>query len=245
MNHSKIHQLDTSNRPLIIFDIDGTLTNTTDIDNEAFRLTFKELYNFDIDELDWGKFKHATDWGITGQILDRILKIENVNDEIENVQTFFLKSLMSNSKKQPDLFAEVPGAADFLQNLRSLEYPIGIATGAWKESAQIKLSHIGIDPDDYPWAHSDDHFSRQRITELCIERASDFYNQHFLPEDVIYFGDGVWDLKTTTTMDVKFVGVDVKADGKLFCMGQRKIIRNYLDIQNVLDLIQSFKLIRK
>ena len=54
---------------LIIFDIDGTLTDSKAIDDACFVESFKEEFDLDIGELDWSKFMNVTDTSITTEIL--------------------------------------------------------------------------------------------------------------------------------------------------------------------------------
>ena len=49
---------------LIIFDIDGTLTETMKIDEECFVRSFKEVFGFADIDTDWSHYPHTTDSSI-------------------------------------------------------------------------------------------------------------------------------------------------------------------------------------
>lgn len=49
----------------IVFDIDGTLTNTRKVDDKCFIKAFKNTFEIDISNQNWSEFTNVTDWGIT------------------------------------------------------------------------------------------------------------------------------------------------------------------------------------
>ena len=55
----------------IIFDIDGTLTDTMAVEDKCFFKAFELTFGLDITDQKWADFQHVTDWGITEEILDR------------------------------------------------------------------------------------------------------------------------------------------------------------------------------
>ena len=53
----------------IIFDIDGTLSNTTKVDDKCFIKAFKIVFGIDISNQNWSELTNVTDWGITEEII--------------------------------------------------------------------------------------------------------------------------------------------------------------------------------
>src|SRR5947208_15784946 len=53
---------------LVIFDIDGTLTQTMKADEECFVRSLAEVCGFDDVDTDWSRYKHATDFGVFREI---------------------------------------------------------------------------------------------------------------------------------------------------------------------------------
>lgn len=228
-------------KPLIIFDIDGTISNTTRIDDRCLKETYKELYGLDLGEMDWSDFPHATDWGLTENVLREKLKIENWREEFEKVHDYFIHKLSEFRHNQPEEFMAVPGSVDMINSLLKEEYNVGIATGAWKGSAEIKLNAVGLDFSSIPWANSNDHYDRGVITKTSLDRCIEFYKEDYRMNEVIYFGDGEWDFKTTNALGTGFIGVDVLRNDKLNELGQELIIHDYLDISEVMKMIKSIK----
>jgi len=54
---------------LVMFDIDGTLTETMKVDEECFVRSLAEVCSFTDVETDWSTYKHATDSGIFHEII--------------------------------------------------------------------------------------------------------------------------------------------------------------------------------
>jgi len=55
----------------IIFDIDGTLTNTKKVDDECFINAFEQTFDINIEQVNWEDIANVTDWGITEEIILR------------------------------------------------------------------------------------------------------------------------------------------------------------------------------
>src|SRR3984893_18913284 len=49
---------------LVMFDIDGTLTQTMKVDEECFVRSFKDVFGFADVDTDWSHYPHTTDSGI-------------------------------------------------------------------------------------------------------------------------------------------------------------------------------------
>ena len=55
----------------VIFDIDGTLTDTKKVEDKCFMKAFKQAFGIDITSQKWEDLQHVTDWGITEEIIQR------------------------------------------------------------------------------------------------------------------------------------------------------------------------------
>jgi phosphoglycolate phosphatase-like HAD superfamily hydrolase len=81
------------------------------------------------------------------------------------------------------------------------KHKIAIATGCWCESAKLKLHRSGFMIEDIPFASSSDTRRRADIIALAASRAGSGVS------DAVYVGDGLWDLKATRELGMRFVGV--------------------------------------
>ena len=77
----------------IIFDIDGTLTDTTDIDDKCYIESFENLFNVSIKEIKWSQLKNVTDWGIAEELISIKLKKNSSQSDIETLKNLFLNKI--------------------------------------------------------------------------------------------------------------------------------------------------------
>lgn len=222
-------------KPLIIFDIDGTLTATIEADDYGYMQTYKDIYNIDLGEADWTKFKHVTDLGVSNQIFQDNFKRLPTEKEINSIKTHFLKLLKQQFQQDAAKFREVTGAAAFFNELRKRDYPIAIATGGWQETALFKLKNIGLELNDTPFVSANYHYSRLKITQFAIESVREKYATDF--EKIIYFGDGKWDLLTCREMGIEFIGVDFYGNEKLKKFGAEIVVEDFTDTKKLFELL--------
>ena len=115
---------------------------------------------------------------------------------------------------------------------------LGVATGAWEQSALLKLNSIGLDIKGVSFSNSNYFKSREEITKAVIKQLE--YKTDNKPEQIIYFGDGLWDFQTCQNLNIKFIGIDVEKNNKLQKAGAKTVFNNYLDsaaVMKSLDLI--------
>ncbi len=221
---------------LIIFDIDGTLTNTNKVDHDCYLRAFEKAFGTNVSGQDWGFVEHFTDWGITEEVAEKELGRKPTKTEYAAMQDILMDEFEAAQQQEPALYKEVPGSAAFFRLIQSHpNYAIGIATGCWERTAHLKLNAIGIQPEEVPFGNSDHHISRAGITRHAIHEAEKTYGQSF--EEIIYFGDGVWDFKTCKAMGIRLIGIDVAKDGKLAALGTKHVFHDYLDQQAILDCL--------
>ena len=220
---------------LIIFDIDGTILDSVNADNKCFIQTFKDLYQIDLTNVDWNDFKNVTDTGLTIEIFEKWLKRIPEKVEIETIKTYF-KSLIENCVNE---FTEIEKALSFIKLLiNKSDFEIGFATGGWKETAELKCNSIGLNLNEFIFKSCSDHFNRAKIIELVIKDALD-KNSNKEYESILYFGDGLWDLKTTIELGIDFIGVDFNNNNKLYNAGVEKVIENYAELDKILNWIKE------
>jgi phosphoglycolate phosphatase-like HAD superfamily hydrolase len=189
---------------LAIFDIDGTLTKTNDVDTQCFVKTF--ALEFDIKDINtnWASYGHTNDSGITLQIFYEFLGRVPEESELSRLQHRFVDLLQECYTADNTLFAEIPGATVMLRKLAETEdWAIAFATGGWSASACMKLDSAGLDVAQLPTASADDSISREDIVKTAILRAKAVYNQLDF-EKIVYIGDGIWDVLTAVQLQRRF-----------------------------------------
>lgn len=190
-----------------MFDVDGTLVESLDFDEECFISAVSEILGHEIDS-NWGSYEHVSDIGILNEHLARH-KITSNHEEIHYaVKRAFISKIQVYLSKNPA--REIAGASKLIEKLKANDaISLSIATGGWKETAVLKLQSAGIDITGIPIASSNDHYSRIEIMKAAKEKANVCSN---LP--VTYFGDAVWDQKACGELGYNFVLVGKRIEHK-------------------------------
>ncbi len=188
---------------LVIFDIDGTLTQTMKADEECFVRSLAEVCGFAEVNSDWSRYKHATDFGVFREIHEvRTGRLPSPSETSRFRQHFVALLARASSEAA---FAAVTGAPLLLSRLDGSEqYRVALATGAWRDSARLKMASAGLSYDDYPAASSDDAFDRESIIGLSMQRAAERFGGL---GRTVYVGDGVWDARACRSVSIPFVGI--------------------------------------
>ena len=192
---------------LILFDIDGTLCNTVAIDDLCMQRALTEVFAFPVDSIAPFCGDNGTDTGVTREAFRLLQRKKATSGDIERVRLSFLRHLESAQRTSPDAFLPIPGAEEAFRSIVAHQnWKAGLASGAWWQSAELKLRGMGIDPELFPGAFAEDSHSREVIISTAIERASHRY--HTLSWDkIVYVGDGLWDLRAARRLRIGFVGI--------------------------------------
>jgi phosphoglycolate phosphatase-like HAD superfamily hydrolase len=191
---------------LAIFDIDGTLTESNDIDDACYIQAFEDVLGIRGINTNWLDYRYQTDSGLAREICRQHLDRDPSIAEIGKLRSRFagLLSLAVNSG-QP--IREVRGAAAVLRWLGGLpRWKPAIATGGWREPARFKLASAELPVEGLPWAHADDALDRVDITRMAISRAKERYGR-FAFETIVYIGDGIWDVRAAKSLGIGFLGI--------------------------------------
>ncbi len=194
---------------LAVFDIDGTLLRSVELDDTCFVRALAEVLGIEGVASDWTRYQHPTDSGLTREIVRRHAGRDPTDEEIELVCQRCCQLLRRVVLRSRSAIREVAGAARLLSRLRhDGEWRAAIASGSWQATAQIKLQAAGIDADGLPAAFADDSHERSKILSLAIQRAGQQYEVGGFRK-VVYVGDGVWDVAAARQQGVAFLGLGV------------------------------------
>jgi len=220
---------------LIIFDIDGTLTNTNRVDGECFVQAFADLYGAADINTNWADYPHATDSGITLSIFQQRWGRAPNPSEVNRLKQSFVSFMQNQYLIDPALFEEIPGAASTLDRLgQGTEWAVAIATGCWSMSAEMKLAAASIHASGIPIACADDSLSREEILRAAVSKAQAHYGQNDF-ERIVSIGDGVWDVRTALHLNFAFIGIGSGEHEKLLrATGATYVIGDYTDFEQVL-----------
>jgi len=102
---------------LIIFDIDGTLTDTKKVDDKCFIKAFYHVFGIDIKNQNWEDLINVTDWGITEEIIRKKHNRVPTNKEYSEIKNEFIRLLKLEAEKAPSQFKPAKKAQKFFNFL--------------------------------------------------------------------------------------------------------------------------------
>jgi phosphoglycolate phosphatase-like HAD superfamily hydrolase len=190
-------------KPLIIFDVDGTLIGGESYDWTAFDAAFKAFSGFNFPAGFFDVVAEVTGQAIVRRALPDLDEV-TIADAIRHISAGYASRLAVDIANHPDAFRSTPGANPLLDQLASRGYACAIATGDWFTSIEQKLDAAAIVWRGRPIATCSDRCARSEIIALAAERAGRPVH------DAIYVGDGVWDFRATQSLGIAFIGVGPK-----------------------------------
>jgi phosphoglycolate phosphatase-like HAD superfamily hydrolase len=181
---------------IALFDIDGTLTQSNEIDSICFADAFRDVFGAGLDT-DWDSYRHTTDRGIVVEALRRARGREADVHEIARHRTRFVELLGERITE----LNEIAGAAAFLAQMQARDWRVVLCTGAWSDSARLKLTRAGL-PTGLPLASCDDDIAREDILRRGIALAGGGDR-----DVIVSFGDAPWDVRAAANLHLLFIGI--------------------------------------
>jgi len=195
---------------LLVFDLDGTLARTNDVDRECYAQALLETLEMAGLSTDWDSYDHVTDESIVQQ-----LYLERFGRPLESAESARVQArLVELFGARSAEFQEIPGAGDLVRHLLAdPSWAIALATGSWRCSAEFKIHHTGLPIAELPMAFAEDGPSRESIVSAAIERARRHYRMPSF-ERIVSVGDGLWDVRTARNLGLPFLGVADEPDAR-------------------------------
>jgi len=189
-----------------IFDIDGTLLQSAAVDDALYREAVCAVLGPVRLRPSLHEYDYVTDTGVLTQILaDNSIPV--AQEPMEDIKSHFVEALRRHIRDNGP-FLEIPGAADLLRSLSGSEaHAVAIATGGWRESAELKLESAGLDCANFPLATANDHHERTGIMEIALSHLGGRF------KSVTYYGDGPWDRDACQRLGWEFVAVGPELGG--------------------------------
>ena len=190
----------------VIFDIDGTLVESFHFDGIAYVSAVKDVLGEVFIKDNWSHYKNVTDTGILRQIMDENKICED--GQIRKVRKKFGESVRRHLENSGECRPK-KGAIGLLNKLLSdPRYKVGLATGGWRHTAEMKLQHAGFDFKNMVLFSSDYSDERVEIMKKCLLTLGSCFNH------VVYIGDAEWDVQAAETLGWHFIGVGARLKGK-------------------------------
>jgi phosphoglycolate phosphatase-like HAD superfamily hydrolase len=223
---------------LVMFDIDGTLTESNSLDGTSYLQALSQVFGFSEVSSDWAAYTHVTDSCILREVCQSKLGRMPESDEVEAFQKSFLK-LLAEGAADHDSLKPIPGAFKMLSCLlESPNHAVAYAGGGWTAAALFKLQSANLPINNIPYAFSDDDESREGITAIALARAKVHYHQSF--QNIVYIGDGIWDIRSARKSGYAFIGI---ASGdqaqELSEAGATHIFADYNDTESFFEALAT------
>lgn len=223
---------------IVLFDIDGTLLLTGGVGINAFNRTFSELYG--TGEV-WNNYDpHGkTDSEIIRDLAKNALGYEPSHlekIEIGHCYIVHFKYLIDSAKK----FRLLPGAMRLLAALKRRGHLLGIATGNFKKTADLKLKRGKLDKFFSFGAYGSDAFQRVDMTRIALSRALERAGGKAKPKDVVLIGDAKQDVKCGKALGLRTVAVatgSVSYD-QLSRLKPGLVVKDLVQTKKIIDFIE-------
>lgn len=220
---------------LFLFDVDDTLTSCGSVGSKCFANAFEKLYDIKDLSIDWTSYRHVTDWGLTYAAFQQHLGKKPSQKDLQEVEQTY-NDLLHEAYDAGTLdIRPVRGADVFIKSLQDQGHQVRMATGGWSYSAQFKLSQAAIHHHPERIYSANIAWSRASIMEKAIAASKEESGI----QQVVYFGDGKWDVETCRQLNVPMVGLDITGKKQLKALGVQHVYHNYLDAASVIDSVRS------
>lgn len=200
---------------LLIFDIDGTLTDTVPMYKQAF---IDGLHQMGVQQMDthFKEYLHHTDSYIGKVIYEKDRKEAFTEAKIEVFEAH-LTEIVKQAQIQ-----EIAGAKKLIEALQANpDVAIGYATGSLLKPAEHKLEATEIPYHKEVLVAANHIHERENIVSQAIERARAFYGQTSF-DRIISVGDGLWDLKTARNLNIEFIGIGKANKEMMYAHGMER-----------------------
>ena len=189
-----------------IFDVDGTLVESTNFDDVYYVSAVKEVLGEVYIHNDWRNYKNVTDTGILRQIMkeNEIQEMGQIAEVRAKFGELVRQYLQKGGECRP-----IEGAVHLInKRLTTKGYEIGFATGGWEHTAKMKLRHAGFNLRHTVLTSSDDSEARVAIMKKCLLALGNCFHR------IVYVGDAEWDTQATQRLGWHFIGVGTRLKGK-------------------------------
>ena len=182
-----------------------------------------------------GEYVEVTDAGILREICKSFDDEEFQRIEA-SVRGEFLQRLRRAVHTRPEDFRAVAGAQSIFHHVRQAGWTPTIATGGWRESAELKLAIAEIPMHQIPLVTSSEEAKRVDIIRLAVREAAPME----VADDVVYIGDGTWDVRACRELGIGFVGrADPDREGLLRNRGAQAVIADFTEPASLLETLNK------
>lgn len=211
---------------LLLFDIDGTLTDSVVIHQASYLHAYSK---FDIPDLntDWDSYTHHSDSWIFGEVFRQNFDREPTAQERDLFSRTLSEYFESIAYDQG--ISEVPGASHFIKQViddPNLGY--AFATGSLRAPAIRKLESLNVVFSNELLVTASEFETREEIVQAAIRHAENHFKVAKF-DKIVSYGDGYWDLITASQLKIDFIGIAQSEKAQLLRdSGAELVLENFL-----------------
>lgn len=193
---------------LVLFDIDGTLLNSTGAGRAAMQRALHVVFGSS------GDPAYRYDGKTDKQIVRDVMRLEGHSDEhidskMEKLVDLYLDALREGVASPKFNVHPLEGVMEILDVLEARDdIVLGLLTGNVEPGARVKLTAAGIDPDRFRInAFGSDHEHRPELPAIAQRRASESLGLSISGEKMIVIGDTPADIACGRALGARAIGV--------------------------------------
>ncbi|MBI2814902.1 MAG: HAD family hydrolase [Opitutae bacterium] len=224
---------------LVMFDMDGTLTDDFAIAENCYVLAIEQALGLPGVKTEWETYPHTTSSYCLQEIVRRARGTPPTPAESRAVQQRMIGIMSEVTRRTGRRTREIPGAAEAVRELRRRGYAVAIASGDWEAIARHKFATAGIPYEDLPAAFCEAAVPRTGIMQAARARAA---AHHGVPdfERITYVGDAAWDVRACRELGWPFVGVGAgEFARRMPGLGVTHLVSHYLDFGAFLAAVEA------
>ncbi len=215
---------------LVMFDMDGTLTDSFSLDENCYVLAIQQALGLENVITAWDTYTHTSSSYCLQEIVRASRGTAPTPDESRAVQTRMIEIMSEIQRTRSRHTREIPGAAAALQHLRNHHVAVAIASGDWEMTARHKLTSAGIPFEDLPHAFCDCSHARTEIMRTALQRAQQHYGRASF-DRIVYVGDAAWDVSACFDLGWPLVAIGTGAHAdRLRSLGASHVLPDYNDL---------------
>ena len=215
---------------LVMFDMDGTLTDSFAFDHNCYVLAIERALNLTGVVAEWESYPHTSSSCCLEEIVRRHRGHAPTEAESRAVQACLIEHMTDLHRQHGRCTAEIPGAAACLQALQDAGHAIAIASGDWESTARHKLTTARIPHAAIPAAFCDVSHVRIEIMRTALARAAARHGGAKF-DRIVYVGDAAWDVRACRELGWPLVGVGHGTHAsKLRALGTSHVIPDYAQL---------------
>lgn len=203
-------------KKLLLFDIDGTLVNTGGAGLSAIQEAVRIVFGNEGPPLD---LAGSTDSGIVRGLFQYFGREYDAVIE-EKFYQVYLPIMEANLREESFGGRVLDGVPELLVDLEEAGHTLGLLTGNIERGGWAKVSHYGLAAYFQFGSWGDDHWDRNKLGPIAIERANAHHDENFTAEDVIVIGDTCKDVACAHAIGAPCLAVatgNVSAEALIEC----------------------------